>query len=91
MSHAIAILRCIHERDVFERAYQQRLARRLLVTHSYDEDLEHAVVGHLKLECGYEFISRLGRMFADMASSKQCASFFQAHLRRCVSSCAARD
>lgn len=66
---AISLFRFVENKDVFETFYKKLLAKRLLHNKSMSEDLEHSVLGKLKVECGSQFTSKMEGMFKDMRTS----------------------
>ncbi|KAI8918787.1 Cullin [Entophlyctis helioformis] len=78
LDKAIAIFRFVHEKDVFERYYKQHLAKRLLYGRSVSEDTEKNMIAKLKVECGYQFISKLEGMFKDMHVSTDVSMSYRA-------------
>ncbi|KAL2919457.1 hypothetical protein HK105_201103 [Polyrhizophydium stewartii] len=81
LDKAIAIFRFVREKDVFERYYKQHLAKRLLYGRSASEDTEKSIITKLKVECGYQFISRLEGMFKDMSISVDLSAGFRTFVR----------
>jgi cullin 3 len=66
----VAVLRHISDKDVFESYYKNQLSRRLLGQKSVSEDIEKLMISKLKAEYGYQFTSKLERMFTDIAVSR---------------------
>lgn len=71
LENAILLFRYISEKDLFEKYYKQHLAKRLLNGKSSSDDLERSVLGKLKVECGYQFTSKLENMFNDIRTSRE--------------------
>jgi cullin 3 len=71
LEHAIVLFRYISEKDLFERYYKQHLAKRLLNGKSSSDDLERSLLSKLKVECGYQFTSKLENMFNDIRTSRE--------------------
>eukprot|EP00842_Homolaphlyctis_polyrhiza_P005864 jgi/Hompol1/6279/HPOL_002523-RA len=80
LDKTIVIFRFVREKDVFERYYKQHLAKRMLYNRSLSEDTEKTMITKLKVECGYQFISKLEGMFKDMHISNDICSGFRASL-----------
>lgn len=57
------------DKDVFQKFYSKMLARRLIHGQSVSGDMESFMIGGLKQVCGYEYTSKLQRMFTDMSTS----------------------
>jgi hypothetical protein len=53
------------------------LAKRLIHGTSASEDLEGTMIGKLKSTCGYEYTSKLQRMFTDMSLSRDMLERFK--------------
>jgi cullin 3 len=71
LENAIILFRYISEKDLFEKYYKQHLAKRLLNGKSSSDDLERSLLGKLKVECGYQFTSKLENMFNDIRTSRE--------------------
>ena len=72
------LFRYLHEKDVFEKYYKQHLAKRLLGGRSISDDAERSMIGKLKVECGYQYTSKLEGMFMDMKVSADTQDAFRA-------------
>lgn len=59
----MVIFRFIDDKDVFQKFYQKRLAQRLIHGNSVSDDSESSMITKLKEACGYEYTSKLTRMF----------------------------
>lgn len=71
LEQSIVLFRYISEKDLFEKYYKQHLARRLLNGKSSSDDLERSLLSKLKVECGYQFTSKLENMFNDIRTSRE--------------------
>ncbi|RIA93097.1 Cullin-domain-containing protein [Glomus cerebriforme] len=80
LDKTITLFRFIGEKDVFERYYKQHLAKRLLLGRSVSDDAERGMIGKLKVECGYQFTTKLEGMFNDMRISSDTMSDFKDYL-----------
>jgi len=67
IDQVVLLFKYIADKDVFQRMYSQGLARRLIYSMSYSDEIEAHALNGLKQVCGYEYTSRLQRMFADVA------------------------
>uniref|UniRef100_G1Q7G7 Cullin-2 n=1 Tax=Myotis lucifugus TaxID=59463 RepID=G1Q7G7_MYOLU len=65
----ITVFRYIDDKDVFHKFYARMLAKRLIHGLSTSMDSEEAMISKLKQACGYEFTSKLHRMYTDMSVS----------------------
>ncbi|KAJ3385286.1 Cullin-2 [Lobulomyces angularis] len=68
----------ISDKDVFQKFYSRLLARRLIFKTSESEELELNMIYRLKVACGYEYTSKLQRMFTDISTSADLNTKFQA-------------
>jgi cullin 2 len=66
LSACITIFKYIDDKDVFQKFYAKMLAKRLIHSQSVSMDAEEAMINKLKQACGYEFTSKLHRMFTDI-------------------------
>ncbi|XP_016347423.1 cullin-2-like [Sinocyclocheilus anshuiensis] len=65
----ITVFKYIDDKDVFQKFYARMLAKRLIHGLSLSMDSEEAMINKLKHACGYEFTSKLHRMYTDMSVS----------------------
>lgn len=80
LSDVMVIFKYIEEKDVFMTFYSKSLAKRLIHQTSASEDMEGTMISKLKAACGYEYTSKLQRMFTDMSLSRDLNEKFKAHL-----------
>lgn len=73
----IRLFCCLNNRDVFIRAYSKFQASRLLDKTSLNTEMEESMISKLKVECGFNTVSKLSRMFTDMETSKQVMAEFK--------------
>lgn len=78
LDRVMTLFRCLHGKDVFEAFYKKDLSKRLLLGRSASSDLERAMVGKLKTECGSQFTAKLEGMFRDADGSKELMAQFAA-------------
>jgi len=57
------IFRLMDDKDVFQKSYSRNLANRLVQQTSSNDDAEASMISKLKHCCGYEYTSKLQRMF----------------------------
>jgi len=74
------VFKYIEDKDVFQTFYSKQLAKRLIHGTSASEDLEGTMIGKLKSTCGYEYTSKLQRMFTDMSLSRDLLERFKTYL-----------
>lgn len=87
----MVVFKYIEDKDVFQTFYSKMLAKRLIHGTSASEDLEGTMIGKLKVfnlsillilsksTCGYEYTSKLQRMFTDMSLSRDLLDRFKNH------------
>jgi len=80
LNDVMVVFKYIEDKDVFQTFYSKMLAKRLIHGTSASEDLEGVMIGKLKSTCGYEYTSKLQRMFTDMSLSRELLERFKAHL-----------
>lgn len=78
LDRVIVIFRYLTDKDIFESFYKSHLSKRLLGGKSVSDELEKAMISKLKVECGYQFTSKLEGMFQDIKQSRS----FQDDFRR---------
>lgn len=78
----ITVFRYLDDKDVFQKFYARSLCRRLINDASDSEDAEASFLGRLKAVCGYEFTSKLQRMFADMDVSVALNQDYTRHVEQ---------
>ncbi|XP_032821523.1 cullin-2 [Petromyzon marinus] len=69
LSNSIVVFKYIDDKDVFQKFYARMLAKRLIHGLSMSMDSEESMINKLKQACGYEFTSKLHRMYTDMSLS----------------------
>jgi hypothetical protein len=76
----ISLLAYLDDKDVFQKFYARLLAKRLMYSNSLSIDTEMNIVTRLKELCGYEFTSKMQRMFTDITISEELNIKFQKSL-----------
>jgi len=79
LNDVMVVFKYIEDKDVFQTFYSKMLAKRLIHGTSASEDLEGTMIGKLKSTCGYEYTSKLQRMFTDMSLSRDLLERFKTH------------
>uniref|UniRef100_A0A8C4N3R7 Cullin-2 n=1 Tax=Eptatretus burgeri TaxID=7764 RepID=A0A8C4N3R7_EPTBU len=69
LCNSIVVFKYIDDKDVFQKFYSRMLAKRLIHGLSMSMDSEESMINKLKQACGYEFTSKLHRMYTDMSVS----------------------
>ncbi|KAK3829359.1 MAG: Cullin [Benniella sp.] len=80
LNKTTTLFRFLSDKDVFERYYKQHLSNRLLLGKSVSDEAERGMISKLKIECGYQFTSKLEGMFTDMRLSIDTMSSFRDYL-----------
>jgi len=80
LNDVMTVFKYIEDKDVFQTFYSKNLAKRLIHGASASEDLEGNMIGKLKSACGYEYTSKLQRMFTDMTVSRDLLERFKTYL-----------
>uniref|UniRef100_A0A4W3HMC9 Cullin 2 n=1 Tax=Callorhinchus milii TaxID=7868 RepID=A0A4W3HMC9_CALMI len=78
----ITVFKYIDDKDVFQKFYARMLAKRLIHGLSMSMDSEEAMINKLKQACGYEFTSKLHRMYTDMNVSADLNNKFSSTFLR---------
>lgn len=71
------VFKYIEDKDVFQKFYSRLLSKRLIMFSSSSDDAESNMITKLKDACGYEYTSKLQRMFQDMALCKDLNDQFK--------------
>ncbi|GAM20622.1 hypothetical protein SAMD00019534_037970 [Acytostelium subglobosum LB1] len=82
LNEVMTVFKYIEDKDVFQDFYSKMLAKRLIHGTSTSEDLEGVMIGKLKSTCGYEYTSKLQRMFTDMSLSRELLDRFNTHVEQ---------
>ncbi|EGD76684.1 hypothetical protein PTSG_08035 [Salpingoeca rosetta] len=77
LKQIITIFSFLQDKDVFQKFYSRHLARRLIQQTSVSEEAEQDMIGQLKAMCGFEFTSKLQRMFTDVTISGHLETEFK--------------
>ena len=73
----MTVFKYIEDKDVFQKFYSKMLAKRLIHFSSASDDAEANMISKLKDACGFEYTSKLQRMFQDMALCKDLNDQFK--------------
>lgn len=76
LTQSIIIFRYIEDKDIYQKFYGRMLAKRLIHEQSQSMDYEELMINKLKQTCGYEFTSKLHRMFTDINVSNDLNAKF---------------
>lgn len=80
LSQVMIVFTYIEDKDVFQKFYSKWLARRLVQQTSASDDAESTMITKLKTACGFEYTSKLQRMFLDVGVSKGLNEAFKRHI-----------
>lgn len=59
----MVVFKYIEDKDVYQKFYSKMLAKRLVQHMSASDDAEASMISKLKQACGFEYTSKLQRMF----------------------------
>jgi len=65
------IFKFINDKDVFQKFYQKKLSTRLVNGTSASDDSESSMISKLKEICGFEYTSKLQKMFTGKLQKAQ--------------------
>ncbi|RIB03787.1 Cullin [Gigaspora rosea] len=77
LNNVMTVFKYVEDKDVFQKFYSKMLAKRLVHSTSASEDAESSMISKLKEACGFEYTSKLQRMFTDMGLSKDLNDQFK--------------
>ena len=72
----MVVFKYVEDKDVFQKFYSKLLANRLVNDTSASDDSEAFMIAKLKEACGFEYTSKLQRMFTDKDVSNDLTSAF---------------
>ncbi|KNC49033.1 Cullin-2 [Thecamonas trahens ATCC 50062] len=76
LDSVMEVFQYLEDKDVFQKFYSQMLAKRLIQSLSVSDDAESAMISRLKKAAGYEYTSKLQKMFQDMTLSDELNASF---------------
>ncbi|XP_057586578.1 cullin-1-like isoform X2 [Hippopotamus amphibius kiboko] len=79
LNQVMAVFKYIEEKDVFQKFYTRMQAKRLVHHNSASDDAETSMISKLKQACGFEYTSKLQRLFQDIGVSKDLNEQFKKH------------
>ncbi|KAL1132773.1 hypothetical protein AAG570_010725 [Ranatra chinensis] len=82
LNQVMVVFKYIEDKDVFQKFYSKMLAKRLVQHMSANDDAEASMISKLKQACGFEYTSKLQRMFQDIGLSKDLNEQFRTHLAK---------
>jgi len=82
LNQIMTVFKYIEEKDVFQKFYSKMLAKRLVGGQSASDDAEAYMISKLKQACGFEYTSKLQRMFQDVSLSRGLVKKFKEHVAK---------
>lgn len=79
LNQVMVVFKYIEDKDVFQKFYSKMLAKRLCQHMSASDDAEASMISKLKQACGFEYTSKLQRMFQDIGVSKDLNDQYKKH------------
>lgn len=77
LNQAMIIFKYIEEKDIFQSFYSKMLAKRLVqLVFSGNDDAETIMISKLREACGFEYTSKLQRMYQDVCVSRDLNAKF---------------
>ncbi|CAJ0957719.1 unnamed protein product, partial [Mesorhabditis belari] len=77
LQNVIAVFKYIEDKDVFQQFYTKMFSKRLIGGLSASDTAESQMISKLKQMCGFEYTSKLQRMFTDTELSKNITENFR--------------
>ncbi|GMS89520.1 hypothetical protein PENTCL1PPCAC_11695, partial [Pristionchus entomophagus] len=77
LNRVMIIFKYIEDKDVFQRFYTKKFAHRLVGSLSASDEAEQSMIGKLKQMCGFEYTSKMQRMFTDTGLSRETTDRFR--------------
>ncbi|GAA5956684.1 hypothetical protein JCM8115_000647 [Rhodotorula mucilaginosa] len=77
LTDTMTVFKYVEDKDVFMKFYSKMLSSRLIKDTSASEDAESSMIGKLKDACGFEYTSKLQRMFQDMQLNRDLNAAFK--------------
>ncbi|TKS87370.1 Cullin-1 [Collichthys lucidus] len=75
LNQVMVVFKYIEDKDVFQKFYAKMLAKRLVHQNSASDDAEASMISKLKQACGFEYTSKLQRMFQDIGLERSYQRF----------------
>uniref|UniRef100_A0A915APJ3 Cullin protein neddylation domain-containing protein n=2 Tax=Parascaris univalens TaxID=6257 RepID=A0A915APJ3_PARUN len=80
LTQVMIVFKYIEDKDVFQKFYTKMLAKRLVNELSASDEAESNMISKLKQMCGFEYTSKLQRMFTDTSLSKDISEKYKQYL-----------
>ncbi|CAF3821964.1 unnamed protein product [Rotaria sordida] len=78
INQIMIVFNYLQDKDVFQKFYGRLLAKRLVEQLSASDDYEESLISKLKATCGFEYASKLQRMFQDIRLSTSLLKEYEA-------------
>ncbi|CAF4123351.1 unnamed protein product, partial [Rotaria magnacalcarata] len=78
----MVVFNYVEDKDVFQKFYGKLLAKRLVGQLSASDDYEESMITKLKQACGFEYTSKLQRMFQDIGVSKDLIDQYRTYCEK---------
>lgn len=72
----MTLFRYLHDKDAFQRYYQQHVTKRLLYSRAASSEAEKSFISKMKIDCGYMYTAKMEVMFNDMKTSGEATLAF---------------
>ncbi len=82
LNKAISLFRFLTEKDLFEKYYNNHLAKRLISQRSVSDDAEHNMLNKFKVEAGNAFTKSAEGMLKDVKISEEMQGAYKRHQER---------
>ncbi|GAA6057154.1 hypothetical protein JCM3770_003990 [Rhodotorula araucariae] len=82
LTDTMTVFKYIEDKDVFQKFYSRMLSNRLIKETSASEDAESSMIGKLKDACGFEYTSKLQKMFQDIQTSRDTNAQFKEKMQQ---------
>uniref|UniRef100_A0A915DG67 Cullin family profile domain-containing protein n=1 Tax=Ditylenchus dipsaci TaxID=166011 RepID=A0A915DG67_9BILA len=81
LNQVMVIFKYLDDKDVYQKYYSKMLAKRLVGELSASDGAESSMISKLKQMCGFEYTSKLQRMFTDAELSKEVTEEYKKHIQ----------
>lgn len=82
LQDTITVFKYLAYKDTFQKFYRQLYSKRLIFKTSSSDDAEMNMIAKLKDACGFEYTSKLQRMFQDTQITKELNEDFKQYLKQ---------
>ena len=78
LEQSVRLFTYLDDKDMFAQLYRSQLSKRLLNQRSASDDMERAMIGKLKLQCGSQYTAKMEGMLNDLSIGIEHATSFDA-------------